>query len=89
MDYNPLFRTLIFKTSYKKYVYEYTAMQKRYRLVASCKFNGLLQLVKLGKKNDTKSNFQLFCCIWHTIFVKKVEQTDLFVDLLCFCSLKL
>ena len=28
-------------------------------------------------------------CIWHNIFGKKVEQSDLFVDLLCFCLLKL
>ena len=28
-------------------------------------------------------------CIWHNIFGKKVEQSDLFVVLFCFCLLKL
>ena len=44
---------------------------------------------KALKRADTKSNFQLFCCIWHNIFSKKVKQSDLFGDLLCFCLLKL
>ena len=39
-------------------------------------------------ETDRKSSFQLFCCIWHNIFGKKVEQSDLFVDLLCFCWMK-
>ena len=39
-------------------------------------------------ETDRKSNFQLFCCIWHNIFGKKVEQPDLFVELLCFCWMK-
>ena len=30
----------------------------------------------------------MFCCIWHNIFGKKVEQSDLFVELLCFCWMK-
>ena len=51
-------------------------------------FYTFLEYETCTRVQDTKSNFQLFCCIWHNIFGKKVEQSDLFVELLYFCLLK-